>query len=49
MRGVKVVLIPTTLLAIVDASIGSKTAVNTDYGKNTIGSFYDPSMVIVCV
>ena len=49
MRGVKIVLIPTSLLAMVDASIGSKTAVNTEFGKNTVGSFYDPEMVIVCL
>jgi 3-dehydroquinate synthetase len=47
MRGVRFVQIPTSLLAMVDASIGSKTGVNTRYGKNLLGSFYDPVAVYV--
>lgn len=45
-RGIPVIYIPTTLLAMVDAAIGGKTGVNTIYGKNLIGSFYHPSAVI---
>ena len=45
-RGLKFVNIPTTLLSQVDSSIGGKTGINTKYGKNLVGSFYQPSLVI---
>jgi 3-dehydroquinate synthetase len=45
-RGLNFVNIPTTLLSQVDSSIGGKTGVNTKEGKNLIGSFYQPKMVI---
>jgi len=45
-RGIKFINIPTTLLSQVDASIGGKTGVNSKYGKNLIGSFYQPEIVI---
>jgi len=47
MRSVPYVIIPTTLLAMVDASIGGKTAVNTKYGKNLIGTIYHPKAVFI--
>jgi 3-dehydroquinate synthase len=45
-RGMSFVQIPTTLLAAVDSSVGGKTAVNLPTGKNQVGSFYQPSLVI---
>ena len=45
MRGVPVVQVPTTLLAMVDSSVGGKTAVNLPEGKNLVGAFHQPSFV----
>lgn len=46
LRGIPFIQIPTTLLAMVDSSVGGKTGVNSTFGKNLIGSFYQPSLVI---
>ncbi len=45
-RGIKFINIPTTLLSQVDSAIGGKTGINSKYGKNLIGTFYQPSLVI---
>ncbi|MFC4126901.1 3-dehydroquinate synthase [Nocardia rhizosphaerae] len=47
MRGVRIVHVPTTLLAMVDAAVGGKTGINTEAGKNLVGSFHEPSAVLV--
>lgn len=47
MRGIDVVQVPTTLLGMVDSAIGGKTAVNHPKGKNLVGSFHQPSKVII--
>ncbi|WP_432564874.1 3-dehydroquinate synthase [Kineococcus sp. SYSU DK003] len=46
LRGVRVVQIPTTLLAMVDAAVGGKTGINTAEGKNLVGSFHPPAGVL---
>ena len=45
-RGLKFINIPTTLLSQVDSSIGGKTGINNKYGKNLVGSFYQPDLVV---
>ena len=45
-RGIRFVQVPTTLLAMVDSSVGGKTAVDLDHGKNMAGAFWQPSLVL---
>jgi 3-dehydroquinate synthase len=45
-RGVRFVQVPTSLLAQVDSSVGGKTGINTSHGKNLVGSFHQPSLVL---
>lgn len=47
MRGIDYVQIPTSLLAMIDSSVGGKTGINNAYGKNNIGAFYQPKAVIM--
>lgn len=47
MRGIGIIHVPTTLLAMVDAAVGGKTGINTDAGKNLVGSFHEPDAVLV--
>ena len=47
LRGVSIVHVPTTLLAMVDAAVGGKTGINTDAGKNLVGAFHQPTAVLV--
>lgn len=46
LRGVPLILVPTTLLAIVDAAIGGKTGIDTPHGKNLLGSYYPPKAIV---
>ena len=45
LRGIKHVIVPTTLLSIIDASIGGKTGIDLESGKNLVGAFHEPSLV----
>jgi 3-dehydroquinate synthase len=47
LRGVAFLQIPTTVVAMIDSSVGGKTAVNTEFGKNLIGAFYQPKGVLI--
>lgn len=47
MRGIRYVQIPTTLLAMVDSSVGGKTAIDTPHGKNLLGAFWQPSYIFI--
>ncbi len=46
LRGIRFIQVPTTLLAMVDSSVGGKTALNLQSGKNQVGAFYQPSLVL---
>lgn len=46
-RGIEFIQIPTTILAMVDSSIGGKTGINNKYGKNLIGTFYQPKYILL--
>ncbi|MEJ2870181.1 3-dehydroquinate synthase [Actinomycetospora sp. OC33-EN08] len=46
MRGVRILHVPTTLLAMVDAAVGGKTGINTGAGKNLVGAFHEPAAVV---
>ncbi|GAB2498661.1 3-dehydroquinate synthase [Corynebacterium atrinae] len=47
MRGIRVIQVPTTLLAMVDAAVGGKTGINTGAGKNLVGAFHEPDAVFI--
>ena len=47
MRGINFIQVPTTLLACVDSSVGGKVAIDTNYGKNLVGAFYQPKAVYI--
>ena len=47
LRGIDWIAVPTTLAGMVDASVGGKTGINSDYGKNLIGSFHSPQKVVI--
>ena len=47
MRGIDFIQVPTTLLACVDSSVGGKVAIDTDFGKNLVGAFYQPKAVFI--
>lgn len=47
LRGVEFIQVPTTLLSMVDSSVGGKTGINSKFGKNMIGAFYQPRAVVI--
>ena len=47
-RGIPFIQVPTTLLAMVDSSVGGKTSINYNTYKNQLGNFYPPSTIIIC-
>ena len=47
LRGIPFVNVPTSLLSQVDSAVGGKTGINTPYGKNLVGSFYSPKLVLI--
>ncbi len=47
LRGIRFLQVPTTLLAMIDSSVGGKTGINSKYGKNLIGAFHQPSGVLI--
>ena len=47
MRGIDFIQVPTTLLAAVDSSVGGNVAIDTDFGKNLVGAFYQPKIVFI--
>jgi 3-dehydroquinate synthase len=47
LRGIDWIAVPTTVAGMVDAAIGGKTGINSDYGKNLIGAFYSPLSVVI--
>jgi 3-dehydroquinate synthase len=49
LRGIRFLQVPTTLLAMIDSSVGGKTGVNTEFGKNLVGAFHNPTGVLIDV
>jgi 3-dehydroquinate synthase len=49
LRGIRFLQVPTTLLAMIDSSVGGKTGINTEFGKNLVGAFHNPSGVVIDV
>ena len=47
LRGIPFVQVPTTLLSMIDSSVGGKTGINTEFGKNLVGAFYQPAAVVI--
>lgn len=47
LRGIRFLQVPTTFLAMIDSSVGGKTGINTDFGKNLVGAFHRPSGVVI--
>lgn len=47
LRGISFLQVPTTLLSMIDSSVGGKTGINTSFGKNLVGSFYQPNGVLI--